>query len=91
MIDPKAIQDRGIQVVNVDRLLNDVIAKIIRTPVNKSGLDATSGKPHAKAATMMVATIVVLQSPLAVDSTTKLSAPHNERILKQAASLQVKD
>ena len=55
-------------------------------------LDAAAGHPHGEAARMVVAAVVVLREPaLAVDGAAKLAAPDDERVVEQAALLEVLD
>ena len=59
MVDPHAMQNRGIQIIDVHRITNNVVAKIIGLAVNVASLDATACQPNTKVARMMVASIVV--------------------------------
>src|SRR5262249_38521172 len=55
-------------------------------------LDAAAGHPQGEAAAVVVAAVVVLgQGPLAVDRAAELPAPDDQRVLQEAALLQVLD
>ena len=55
-------------------------------------LDAAAGQPDGEAARMMVAAVVVGgQLALAVDGPAELAAPDDQRVVEQAALLQVRD
>ena len=59
VIDAEAMQQRGIQVVDVNRIASDVEAVVVRFCIGDSGTNASSGEPHREAATVMVAAVVV--------------------------------
>src|SRR6266566_2484583 len=76
MIDAQAVENRGLQVVNVDWIGDDVVAVIVRLAEHRAGLYAAAGHPHAEAARMVIAAVVGLhQLALAIDRTPKFSAP----------------
>ena len=47
VVDAQAVQDRGVQVVDVDRVLDDVVAEVVGLAVDDARLDAAAGHPHA--------------------------------------------
>jgi hypothetical protein len=49
VVNSELVQQRGVQISNSDRILGDVIAKVIRFPIGNYALDP-SGKPTRKAA-----------------------------------------
>ena len=88
VINTHQMQDSGIQIANMHRILNDVVAKIIRL----AAAYAAAGEPHAVAFWMMVAPIFFsLECPLAVNRAPELTAPNEQRIVQQAATLEVLD
>src|SRR5947199_6381567 len=92
MVDSQAMQDRGLQVVDVDRVFNNVIAIIIRLSEGDAFLDATARHPDAEAARVMIAPVVgVRQFALAVNGSAELAAPDHQRVVEQAPLLQVQD
>ncbi len=92
VVDAQAVQDRGVQVVDVDRVFRDVVAEVVGLAVGDAGLDAAAGQPDREAARMMVAAVVVgRQLALAVDRAAELAAPDDERVVQQAALLEVLD
>src|SRR5437763_1116303 len=77
------MQDGRVQVVDVDGILADVVAVVIGFAMGDSRLDTAARHPNGEAARMMIAAIVLgLQRTLAVNSSAKLSAPDNERIVE---------
>ena len=92
VVEAEAVQDGGVEVVDVDRILGDVVAVVIGLAVADAGLDAAAGHPDGVVAAMMIAAVIVLLDlPLAVDRPPELAAPEHERVLEQAASLEVGD
>ena len=85
VVDAQAVQDRGVQVVDVDRVLGDVVAEVVGLAVGDPGLDAAAGQPDGEAAGMVVAAVVVGgQRALAVDGAAEFAAPDDQRVVEQA-------
>src|SRR5205814_9116127 len=57
VVDSQAMQDGGLQVVDVDGVFNNVIAIIIRLAETDAWLDAAARHPDAEAAWVMVAPV----------------------------------
>ena len=57
VIDAKQVQNRCLEIVDMDRILGYVEPKIVGSSVNITAFDATAGKPYAKSIGMMVATV----------------------------------
>src|SRR5262245_40490692 len=90
VLETEAVQDRGVKIVNVHRILDDVVAVIVGRSVTDAGADAAAGHPGAEAAAVMVAAMVVRSKcALAVDGAAKLAAPDDERVVEQAALFEV--
>src|SRR6516165_6302132 len=60
MIDAQAVEDGGVEVVDVYGILDHVVAEIIGLAVHEPLLDSAAGKPDGEALGMVVAAIVVL-------------------------------
>src|SRR2546426_2711310 len=92
VVDPHLVEDGGVQVVDVDRILHDVVAVVIGLAVADPALDPSAGEPHGEAAAMVVAAVVVLgERPLAVDAPAELAAPDHQSLVEEASLLQVLD
>src|SRR4051812_17782105 len=91
MVDAKAMQDRRVQIVDMDGVANDVIAEIVGFPPYDSRFDAAAGEPDGKATAMMVAAVVGLQGALSVNGAPKLAGPNDERVLQHAAPFEVEN
>ena len=67
VVDAEQVEQRSLEIVDVYSVFGNVVAEVIGFTVDRSGFDATSGHPHAEAAGVMIATVVVLgQSDLAI-------------------------
>ena len=92
VVDAQAVQNRGLQIVDVHRIRDDVVAEVVGLAVRDAGLDAAAGHPHGEAARMMIAAVVVVrQLALAVDGAAEFAAPDDQRVVEQAALLQILD
>ena len=90
VIDAQAVQHRGVQIVHVDRVARDVVAEVVGLAVAHARLDAAAGQPDGEAARMMIAAVVVCrQLALAIDRAAELAAPDDQRVVQQAALLQI--
>src|SRR5262249_53452724 len=90
VIDAHAMQSGRIEVVDVDRVLDDVVAEIVSLTVADAGLDAAAGHPDRVAAAMMIPTVILLlEFSLAIDGATEFTAPDHERVVEHAALLQI--
>ena len=59
VIDAEAVQERGVEVVDVNRIAGDVEAVVVCFSIGDAGTNPSSGEPHREAATVMVAAVVV--------------------------------
>ena len=90
MVDAHEVEDRGVELAEVDRVLHDVVAEVVSLAVRDARLHAGTGHPHGKAAWVVVAAVVGLgQRALRVDRASKLAAPNHERVIEHPARLEV--
>jgi len=58
--------------MNVDRVLDDVVTKIVRFAVHDTGLDSAAGHPNGETFEMVIATVIFASEfALAVDRTSR--------------------
>ena len=69
-------------------ILDGVEAEIVGVAERDARLDAAAGQPHGEGVGMMVAAVV---APLHHRRAAELAAPDHERVVEQAALLQVLD
>src|SRR6266853_652081 len=92
MVDAQLTENGGVKVADVDRVLDDVVGHLVGLAIDKSGLHAAAGHPDAETAGMMVAAIIFLgELALAINGAAKFTAPNHQRVLEQAALLEVLD
>ena len=89
VIHAETVEDGGVEVADVDRVLDDVVGVVVGEAVAGAGLGAAAGDPCAEAAAVVVAARA--KFPLAVDRAAKLAAPDDESVLKQPTLIQVRD
>src|SRR3954468_19596516 len=90
VVDAQDLEHRGVQVAEVDRVLGDVVAKVVGATELDAGLHASAGQPNGEAAPVVVAAHVgVAQRALAKNSTPEFSEEHNERVFEEAALFHV--
>src|SRR5262249_53123550 len=90
VVDAQALQDRGVEMMDVDGGLDDVVAEVVGGAVALATVDAAAGQPHREAAAVVVAPVVVLrQRTLAVNRTAELAAPDHQCLVEQPPLLEV--
>ena len=90
VIDTHQVQDGGIQIMNVDRVLGDVVGKVIRLTVLEPSPNTPASHPHRPASGMMI-TAVILSSEraLAVHGAAKFSTPDHQRVIQHTPAFQI--
>jgi len=83
------MQGGCVEVVNVDGVANDVVAVVVGFAVYMATSDSATGHPHGITATVVIATVVVPQPTLSVDSASEFFSPDDERIVQHAPLFQV--
>ena len=83
VIEAKAMQQRGVQVMDVDRIAGDVVAEVVGLAESLATADAAAGEPHAEAARVVIAAEVGGgQFALAVGRAAELAAPDDQRFIQ---------
>ncbi|MFT7642444.1 MAG: hypothetical protein ACI9G1_004201, partial [Pirellulaceae bacterium] len=86
----KQVQNRSMQVANMNGVIDGVVAEFIGPAVSHPRLYTTTGHPHRKAAWMMIASALgTIPFPLPGDASTKLTAPQDERLIQQPSLFEV--
>ena len=90
MVDAQQVQQRGVKVVHVDAVLDDVVSVVVRAAYNGAPLGSAAGHPKRKAAAVVVAPKVVLpQRSLTVVGAAKFTAPDDKCVVEHAAILEI--
>ena len=58
VVDAHLVQDCRVEIVDVDRVLGNVVAEVVGLTVNRAALDAGSGHPFCVTARVMIAAVV---------------------------------
>src|SRR5262249_40644326 len=78
VIDAQEMQDRGVEVVDMDLVLDGVPAEFVGGPVCEPAAHAAAGHPHREAVGVMVAAVPLLGDRTAAE----LASPHDERLVE---------
>src|SRR5690348_11501143 len=82
-IESHALEDRGLEIVDVHLVLDDVVAQVVGCSVGDARLDSPAGHPDAEGMGMMIAAKQLAAVTLFVERrAAKLAAPDNERVVK---------
>ena len=89
VVNPQQMQYRGVEVVHVNRVLNNIVTVVLWRTVDVPCLNPRTGKQRCETIGVMIAP-GILAVCLSVDGAAKFPAPDNERILQQASTFQIK-
>src|SRR5215831_11289283 len=92
VVETQALQDRGLQVVNVNFVFDDIEPEVIGFADHLPGADPTARKPHGKRQRMMIAPgIVLFVRPADLDHrrAPELAAPDDESAVEEPALFEV--
>ena len=92
VVDAELMQDRRLQVMHVDRLIDDMEPKVIGRSIAEAPLHPAAGQPHRVRLRMMIATEASAECGIVLDHrrASELATPDDERLVEQAASLEVR-
>src|SRR5256885_13789905 len=87
------MQQGCMKIMHVDFILDDIETKLIGSAEGDARFDAAAGHPHGEGLGMMVAAQLAACIGIALNhrSTAELPTPKHERIIQQAALLEVLD
>ena len=92
VVDPHALEDGGIDGVEVDWVFDDVVGEVVGGTVHDASFDAAAGHPHAEVARVVIASVGFAgQRALGVDGAAEFTAPDDEGVLEQAAAFEIDD
>ena len=83
VVDAEEVEHGGVQVADVDRVLDDVVAEVVSIAVVLAALDAAAGEPAGEAAGMMVAPVhSAADAALPEDGAAEFADEHDECVIK---------
>ncbi len=85
VIETEEVQDGGMQVVNVEAVLDRVQTEVIGGAIGESTAHAASGHPHGEPGGVMIPAIALF----AHGGASELTAPDDERLFEQSACFEV--
>ena len=90
VVKTEQMQDRRMEIVDVDRVFHNIIAEIVSFPINLATTTTSPRHPHRETAWMMVAAVVFFgQPPLRINCPAKLTTPNDQRLIEQTPLLQI--
>ena len=94
MVEAQEVQDRGVQVVNVDLVFDGLEAELVGRAVDVAALDAAAGQPHREAVVVMVAAVhlaLIRARSRQLDGrrAAELAAPDDQRVVEHPALFQI--
>ena len=92
VVDAHQMQQGSVEIVNVYRIFDDIVAEIVGFSVTDPGFDTGAGHPHCEAARVVITAIIGrAELTLRINGPAELPAPYHERVVEQAAAFQVHD
>ena len=85
VIDAQEVQDRGVEVVDLDLVLDGVVAVVVGGAVDGAAFDPAAGQPDGEAVGVVVAAVGSLRHRGAAE----FAAPDDQGRVEQAARLEV--
>jgi hypothetical protein len=79
VIDSEQMKHRGVEIVNQEFVLDDLVTVFVRRSVNRSTFYSATGQPETEPKRIVIAAI----RALCEGSPAKLAAPHHERFVEQ--------
>ena len=85
------MEDRGLDVVDVYGVVDDVEAQLVGRAQGEAGLDAAAGEPHGEGLRVVVAAELAAERGVRLDHRrpAELAAPDHQRVVEQPALLEV--
>lgn len=86
VVESQQVEQRGVQVVDVDRVGDNVETEIIGLTMGMPGPQSAAGQPDAEAAIVVVAAVI---PPLNHGRPAKLTPPDDDRVIQQSPFLEI--
>ena len=81
VIDAQQVQNRGVQIVDVDSIMDGAKTEVVRFAVRHATFDASAGHPCCEAEMIVITTVAVFGRRRAA----KFAAPQHQRFIQQSA------
>ena len=90
VVDAELVQEGRVEVVDGDLVADDRVAEVVGFAVDQAGLEAAAGDQGGEAVGVVVAAVGIRDlAVLAEGGAAELAAPDDDRVVEQAALLEV--
>lgn len=89
VVDAKLVEDRRVQIMDMDRLLGNIVADIVRCSVDDPWLDSSARHPDGETAWVMIASEFLTPRSLGIRGAAELATPDDKRVVQHAALLEI--
>ena len=79
VVDAQLVQDRGVEVVDADGVLDGRVTEVVGPAVTRTALDAAAGHPRSEGLHVVITPRVSCRRLLRCRRAAQLAAPDNER------------
>ena len=86
MIETHEVQDRGMQIMKMNFILDCIIAVLVRLAVLDAGLETAAAEPLSHRVRVVIASVT---TTLANRCTTEFSAPPYDRVIEQTSATEI--
>src|SRR5690606_1299448 len=81
----------GLEIMDMDGIFDDVVAKLIRFAINNSRLNAASSHPDGETFWMMISPIIVKRhTPLTIVGSAEFTTPNHQSFIQKASLFEVR-
>ncbi len=93
VVEAEAVEEGGLDIVDVDGVLDDIVAEFVGGAVDGAGLNAAAGHPHGEGFGVVVAAAGAAEGGVAFDhgGAAEFAAPDDEGFVEEAALFEVGD
>jgi len=81
VVESEAVEEGGVEIVDVDRVLHGLAPEIVGLPMDQASADAASGHPDGETLMVVVAAVVLA----AVGGASEFASPEHEGVFEQPA------
>src|SRR5688572_21094383 len=92
VIESHQMEDRCMEVINMNGIFNDVISKLITLSIHGSCFHSATGHHHRITSWMMISSVIFIgKISLAVICSSELTTPDHKCFIKQSTLFQICD
>src|SRR5688572_17705335 len=92
VVKTQQMEDRGMKVIHVHGVFNDVVSEIICLPMNNSRANSAACHPDGVVSWMMITSVVIFSEiSLAVICPAEFASPNYQRFLQQSTLFKIQN